>query len=317
MSRRRIMLLLLTVWVVGTVPLLVMGWRATGETRREVERGRLELALLAASQADHILGEAFFEIELIALPLLAGATVRHDCLDGESLGPVGREVTNFSRAFFVLDCDGRVLSSRPADAGGQVDEELAGELFAAAARATDRYVSDSFISLTSGHATGVLGLPLYGGNGARVGTLVSLVDLEQHFSEELAEVVQQLGATGHADLIGEQGTVLASTRHALSATRGLHPEFYRDIMEARRTRIQRVRYDESMADGSESHWHIMAYSPLRGAPWGIAIGASEDETLQVVRRQRRMLARLAAAAAGAVAVGAGLVTFGTSRASAG
>lgn len=123
-----------------------------------------------------------------------------------------------------------------------------------------------------------------------------LIDLEQHFSEELSGPAAQAGATGHADLIGQDCAVPTSTLHDLSATPGQHPTFHRDVMAAGGPSVQRVPHAVDRLDGEEQEWHVMAYSPLRSAPWGIAIGASETETLEVATGQRRTLFRLGIAA---------------------
>ncbi len=51
----------------------------------------------------------------------------------------------------------------------------------------------------------------------------------------------------------------------------------------------------------------MAYAPLRNAPWGIAIGASDEETMQVVTEQRRSFVILGVASFAVLCVGAALV----------
>ena len=217
--------------------MFVAGWRAADDAERLAERDRLDLSMLAATQADHIFGEAFFEIELMSTPLLDGATAQDGCLSAvDDFGPM-LDGANFSRALFVLDCNGGVVAAEPPDAADRLDRDVAGQLFDAAAGATDRYVSDSFILHSAGHAMGGLGLPLYGPDEIRLGTLVSLIDLEQHFSDELSGLAQRLGPSGHADLIGHDGMVLTSTVHELIATSGRHVDFYRDAVTAKRTSI--------------------------------------------------------------------------------
>ena len=56
--------------------------------------------------------------------------------------------------------------------------------------------------------------------------------------------------------------------------------------------------------GDQPKMHVMAYSPLRGAPWGLAIGSSEGETFAVADEGRRTVVRLGAAALAAIVVGA-------------
>ncbi len=313
MSRWRTVSVFLVASLLAVVPLLAFGWQAAAEAEREVARGRLQLVQLAATQADHILMEAFFEVELEASRVFGAVAASQRCLDRESLAPVDGRRSNFSTILVVLACDGEVIFTESEGEDVDADRDAATGVFAAAARATDRHISEPFISPSSGHRTVGLSLPLFGQNGARAGTIVGLMDLEQHFSTDLIDVARQLGSTGHADLIGEGGVVLASTRHAQGAIEGEHPSVYREMESATVAAVRRTEYVVSSADGAEPRWHIMAYSPLDGAPWGVAIGASEAETLETANRLRRTTIRLGIAAAAAVAVGAGLLAFAVPR----
>lgn len=299
--------------VAATLPLLVFGWRAAGETQHEAERRVLELAQLAATQADHILMEAFFEIELMASRVLVSTGPTATCLEGAESGPAGREPANFTSELFVLDCDGAVVVAEPSGESLLRNQQAASAVFLLAAGAEDRYISQPFVSPTSGHPTVGLGLPLFGRGGVRVGTVVGLVDLEQHFSVDLYAVVEQLGRSGHADLVGADGTVLASTSHGWSGTPGAHVGFYRAMSSGETSSVRRVRYEPNSHEPNDSDWHVMAYGPLGGAPWGVALGASESETLEAARDLRRLLFRLGAAAGATILTGAVVLAWSPPR----
>ena len=59
-------------------------------------------------------------------------------------------------------------------------------------------------------------------------------------------------------------------------------------------------------DGSPPH--IVAYAPLGGAPWGVALGASEADTFATPDARRRQLISAAIASAVTLALGLLLVT---------
>ncbi len=313
MNRRWAVSVFVTACIAAALPLFAFGWHAVAETEREAERRMLELAQLAATQADHILMEAFFEVELMASRALADGTVSGGCFAGDPPGAVDGEPANFSSVLFVLDCEGEVVFTELTGEYVRLDQEAAGGLFALAASATDRYISPSFTSPTSGHPMVGLSLPLFGEGGVRLGTISGLIDLEQHFSADLFEVVEGIGRSAHADLIAEQGAVIASTSHAQSGARGAHPGFYEEMAGAGGSSVRRVPYVASLGEAGGSHLHVMAYSSLGGAPWGVAIGASEAETLEAGQRLRRTLIRLGAAAAAALLVGAALVALTVPR----
>ena len=73
--------------------------------------------------------------------------------------------------------------------------------------------------------------------------------------------------------------------------------------------VKRVAHDADAASLDQSAWGVMAHAPLRTAPWGVAMGASEAEVLASVSRLRTRFIAIGAAslvtllAGGALAVG--------------
>ncbi len=90
-------------------------------------------------------------------------------------------------------------------------------------------------------------------------------------------------------------------------TPGDHPDFYEEMAEARTPSVERVPHETDGPEGDQSRWHIMAYAPLRDAPWGIAIGASEAETVAGANELRRTLVILGVASVAVLLVGGVLV----------
>jgi len=163
-------------------------------------------------------------------------------------------------------------------------------------------------------------VPVYDNEGSRRGTLVGLLDLTEPLVTDLVEPARILGSTGHADLVDERGLVhadlvderglvLASTSpsHVLQA--GDHPELYDAVARDRVPNVKRVAHNADATNLDQSPWHVMAYVPLRTAPWGVAMGASEAEVLASVSRLRTRFIAIGAAslvtllAGGALAVG--------------
>ena len=158
-----------------------------------------------------------------------------------------------------------------------------------------RGVSMPFLSPTSGHVEVALSVPVYDNDGSRRGTLVGLLDLTEPLVTDLVEPARILGSTGHADLVDERGLVLASTSpsHVLQA--GDHPELYEAVAVNRVPIVKRVEHDADASSLDQSAWHVMAYVPLRTAPWGVAMGASEAEVLAPVSRLRTRFVAIGAA----------------------
>ena len=290
--------------VLGIVAVLAMGsafwlgWQATNDTEERIESGRLGLAELAAAHADHIVTEAFFELELVA------EIVR---LDAES---ERAPATNFSAPLLLLDVAGGATaigagaSPRPA-----IDPRVA-EIAATLVAGTDRSVSEPFVLPATGHPTVALSIPLFDDGGVHTGTVVGFLDVDEHLRTDLQELTEQFGASAHVDLIDGQGAVLASSEHdpdaagleGLDGADGHHVDFYRRAASERRPMVELVPHP----DGSPPH--IVAYAPLSGAPWGIALGASEADTFATPDARRRQLVGAAIASAVTLALGLLLVT---------
>ncbi len=76
---------------------------------------------------------------------------------------------------------------------------------------------------------------------------------------------------------------------------GDHPELYEAVAVNRAPIVKRVEHDADASSLDQSAWHIMAYVPLRTAPWGVAMGASEAEVLEPVSRLRTRFVAIGAA----------------------
>lgn len=286
--RRQAIVILLVASLGAVVPFVMLAWEAASDTESDLKAERLRLAELAAAQADRILTEAFFELEL-ASALSPSYEEAGQESEGGPLRTLYGRATMFKAGILLLDGDGELVLAVPERETAGVERGLRAHLLAFSAAETDRSVSEPFVSVATGHATAALSVPLYDDSGQREGTLIGLMDLAEPLISGLVEPARFLGPAGHADLVDERGLVLASTEPQHVMTAGDHPAFYRRMAELRSPAIEKVRHEPSDIRGDQSRWHIMAYAPLRNAPWGIAIGASEESTLQTAREFRRNL----------------------------
>ena len=301
-----IAILLLTI-LAAMGPFVLLTWRAVGDTKADIEAERLRLAQLASAQADRILNEAFLEIEFASALVPASEDGDSVPSDGTPLRTFYGQAASFSAGVVLLDGNRTLVLAEPASAARGLDRGPPGRAISQAASATDRAVSEPFISPVTGHLVAALSVPLFGDDGGRTGTMIGLLDLTEPLIADLVEPARLLGSTGHADLVDERGLVLASTEQAHILTPGDHPEFYARMAEVRTPSVERVRHRPDGQDGEQSQWHVMAYAPLRGAPWGIALGASEAETVGGANELRRTLVILGVAAAAVLLVGGALI----------
>lgn len=122
------------------------------------------------------------------------------------------------------------------------------------------------------------------------GAAAAVVDLDGPYLDRVLLQAKMLGRTGRAMLVNEAGLILASTETWERLQPGEHLEFYREAGTARKPAVAVVPCQP--CPGSEAGGdHLMAYAPLRVAPWGVAVGGSAAESLAPVYALRsRVLA---------------------------
>ncbi len=299
---RSVLVVLIVASIVAVVPGLLYAWNAVGEVSAEVEASGLRLAQLASAQADRLLSEAYFELEVVA------QLVDFDSVDDETtaieIGPTGRlRVSSFHTAIIVIDPSGRILAEEPV---GRLRNARVARVAAEVER-EDRAVTEPWIDPVSGHVVVGLSVPVFDNDGTRTASVVGIVDLSEPLIADLVMPAARLGLTGHADLLDERGLVLASTEAGHVMTRGDHPEFYGRAVAERIPVVENVVHELDANALDRSPRHIMAYAPLRNAPWGVAMGASEEESLAVVRRLGLRLVAAGVASTAALALGIGFV----------
>jgi hypothetical protein len=277
-----------------------------GEVTDEIEDGRVRLAQLAATQADRVVVEAFYEVELMAQELTVGPSEATLESQADALREIHGRGASFHSGVVLLDGHGDRIGEVPADSfdGPEISEALQ-----LAAEATDRAVSRPWLDASSGHAMAALSVPIYERDGIRAATIVGIMDLAEPLISDLIVPAARLGPTGHADLVDERGIVLASTDPGHVLTAGDHPDFYRRAAVTRNAQVDRAAHDHEPNTADQSEIHVMAYAPLQNAPWGVAMGADEGETLEPVRRLQRRLLAVGAASAITLLLGIGLATL--------
>ena len=288
-ARRRVGIILIAA-VLGTmVPSLLLIRGVARAVDDEVTDGRLQLTQLMAAQGDRLLTEAFFEIDLMATGFTRGPDGQFLAEDtSDARVHFGRSAV-FSAGVVLLDGEGAVLFAEPVHTFDASVDEDALRALAAAAESADRRVSLPYLSSATGHIVVALSLPVFGSDGARTGTVVGIVDLTDPFITDLIQPARRLGNTGHADLVDERGMVLASTNPSHLLTAGDHPEFYVEMAGLGQAAIVSVAHSPDPGELDQSGIHVMAYAPLREAPWGVAMGASEADTFERADQLRRRL----------------------------
>jgi hypothetical protein len=286
--------------MVATTLAVGFAWRALDTMSDELRTARLREAELLAAQVEYFVSAAFFDLELTA----AVVATDMDAQRAPAFGTGSLPFDDSTVATLLFDGEGELAAMRPSSFVLSDAEVGRGELAAVVAAATNA-VSEPFTLAEGGHVVVALGVPMYASAGDRIGTVVGLIDLTGPVMAGFVEPAERIGVTGHADLIDDRGKVLVSTNPGHTLGEGDHPVFYTEAAELRAPLVRTVPHHADSGDVDVSAQHVMAWVPLRNAPWAVALGASEQETLAPVARLRTIL--VAAGLASLVVLAAGAV----------
>lgn len=286
-GRRRALSVLLASVAVAIIPAGAFGWSAIAEVGDHFRAGRLREAELLAAQVDQFVNDAFFDLELAAAALVPGPG--DELAGGVKNDPDSPSLDVAILATLLFDQSGQIVNTRPSAFAASHSDATRGVEVASVIAESTSSISPPFSLEGGNEVVAALAVPIFASTGDRLGTLVELIDLSGPVIAGFVEPASRIGATGHADLVDDRGMVLASTNpsHVLGA--GDHPEFYAEAAELRTSVVRSVPHDAGEGDVDLSSNHVMAWVPLRNAPWAVALGASEPETMASVTQLRRTL----------------------------
>ncbi|MEE8406382.1 MAG: cache domain-containing protein, partial [Acidimicrobiia bacterium] len=285
-SRRRVLWILATAVAVAIIPAGVFGWSAITEVGEQFRAGRVREAELLAAQVDQFIIDAFFELELAAAALAPGSgDGLAKRLETELDSPSLDEAT---LATLLFDEGGVIVDTRPTALLIAQRDAVQGREVASVVAESTSSISSPFRLAGGKEVVTALGVPIFASNGDRVGTFVGLIDLSGPVMAGFVEPASRIGVTGHADLVDDRGIVLASTNPTHVLGPGDHPEFYAEAVGLQTPVVRSVPHDAG-DDVDLSTTHVMAWVPLRNAPWAVALGASESETMAPVTQLRHTL----------------------------
>ncbi|HEX2034637.1 MAG TPA: ATP-binding protein [Chloroflexota bacterium] len=237
----------------------------------------------------------------------------------------------FVRSAFITDRGGRVRwTSRPDSR--EVNADLGAQPYVRGPLATGaRYASSVHPGESDGHPTVVFAVPVRGTSGVPLGVLGASIDPNHTTFQVLVVAAQQLGQTGHAELVDQDlrsivssrtsrvsrssaedadrrhrgrragtsqngGTAITSGEPGRGLREGEHREFYRSFLASRASGVGLTApLDDEDADEPGGR-HVMAFVSLESVPWGVAVGDSEAAFSAVSHRWRALIAPLGALA---------------------
>ncbi|HEV7663533.1 MAG TPA: ATP-binding protein [Chloroflexota bacterium] len=252
-----------------------LGMVVANEAADVLAKGRLDAAEIVAAELNHEVGEVFETLEYAAQQnpseLLASPVAVATPLTG-LLHPARDSVIRS----FVVSADGRLVGSSPSgwfDVGTDVSNLL---YVSEPLRTGHRYASPVGVDEETRQPIVILSVPMFDAEGNTIGVMGVAVDPKVSLLTTLVAGAQQMGDTGHAELVDQQNRLIASSEpgHVLGPAE--HPAFYNRFLptHTHAVGVTDPIGDEDPADRGQRH--VMAFVPLDVAPWGIALGGSQS-----------------------------------------
>ncbi|MFQ5578685.1 MAG: cache domain-containing protein, partial [Anaerolineae bacterium] len=274
-----------------SIAFVVLGERALRDSADRLLDERLVIAQMAASQIDNVLQEAIADLNRASRfadfdPNDPNLTDEKDVL-GHTYG----RSDTFASGIVFLDAAGRVVLAYPPGLYPTGSDLSTLPHIAAALAHQETTISAPFREPVNNRPVVAVTISISNDNHF-LGLLSGLVSLEGQAVLVPLQQAAALGHTGHAVLTDEEGRVLASTFNLPFLSPGEHVSFYRRAMAGGQPVVETVPFELDLPGEPAGHSHVMAFSPLRTAPWGVAVGGDLDETFAGVNRLRFGLALL-------------------------
>jgi signal transduction histidine kinase len=272
-----------------------LGELALQEGSDRLLKERLVIAQMAAAEIDLFLDEAIKELE--QAHRYADFDPRGVSIADEIhvLAHTYGRLGTFSSGISFLDADGLVVISEP---GNLFTPETDLSNSAHIARSLENQIptiSDAFYNPLTNQPVVAVTIPLFESE-ELIGLLSGLIDLTGEAIRQPLVRAAELGHTGHAILVDENGHTLASTFNMPFQAPGEHVNFYRSSLRSDFPVVETVRLESFEENSHTTRYHVMAFVTLDTAPWGVAVGGESEETFAGFERLRFGLTLLGVAA---------------------
>ncbi|MFQ5856240.1 MAG: ATP-binding protein [Anaerolineae bacterium] len=259
----------------------LLSLQAINDSTDRILQERRVIAEMAAVEIDGLLDRAFYELEKATDfapfdPYAPNLTAERHLL-AHAYGRIG----TLSLGVAFLDNTGHIVLTEPYDLSPKGTDWSAQPYILRALTTGARQISAPFVDPRTERPAVAVAVSIQNNQGQVISLLTGLIDLTDPEIREPIERAQQLGHTGHALIVNEEGLIVASTVPGHFLMPGEHQAFYRHMLAARQSAVGNVP-----TNGSHNQPHIMAFVPLDTAPWGVAVGGDAAETLAPVRRLR-------------------------------
>lgn len=267
----------------------VLAVRAVDSSTRRIVNERAVIAEMVAGEIEGVLDRSRRVLAAAAADKSFEASGASIVDADHALAHAYASQGSVALAMVVIDPSGRLRLAEPSRRLGGLRTVVPTE-FIARALVTRRPALSAPFRDRSGNPAVALAYPAVGVQGQLRFVLVEVLDVASpDFTKPLAEATR-LGRTGHGELVGPAGIVIASTETGDALEPGEHRPFYRRMLRSRSEGVDTVPYTPPKGPPlKHPPRHVMAWAPVPGAPWGVAVGGTVSDTFGAVQRLRRTL----------------------------
>ena len=249
----------------------VLEERALQDSLNRLLRERLAITQLVADQIDTVLDEAVSEMELVN----AVITFSDQPATFESIIPVVSEsygrIGLFASGVILLDAQGRVVYTEPPQIYAEGADLSTKQFVQDPLEQMAVTIADPFPHPQDQKPVTAVSVPIVQ-NEQFIGLLVGFLQMDGRGITSPMHRATIVGQTEHAVLVDHEGLALASTFGLPFRSPGEHQTFYQEAMRLGEPTIETIPFELDLPNEPQGHLHVMAFVPLKNAPWGLAVG---------------------------------------------
>lgn len=278
-----------------------LGLTAVQDSRQRALEQQQLIARAAAEHIDQNLRQALDILER------AAALPAFDMEDAdmapkkEALAALYDQTGLFRKTLFLADRNGTVLWAEPAACDIQLGTNVMHQANVSTALLTGQpAISGVECSLAAREPVACLTVPIRNSRGETVGLIGGALDLSGANVRGFLSALR-LGETGYAQVVDQEGIVLAATDSTGLFQRGEHGERFATLIAQKRETVGTCHSCHQQGQQTERRREVLAFAPLSVATWGVAVGQAEEEVLAPARTlQQRLLSLALLSLAGAL-----------------
>ncbi|MBI5304587.1 MAG: GAF domain-containing protein [Chloroflexi bacterium] len=282
--------------VIGMIALIgifsVLAIAAARETTDRALQERVVLAQVAAKHADYVLGTVRAGLDALA----AHPFMRQDRASREDRENELRDVVvrhSFpARQIFLLQPTGEIAAD-----SGDTDLRILPNIFPMVQ--SNAFVVTS-IALEPNARAIIAAVPVRDASNRVIGAVAAMLDLTEFGVSTLAPAAT-LGNTGYVEIVDVDGLIVSSTLPQRLLSRADHGESLVAMIGDGKSVVTTCHNCHNTATDIERRLEVIAFAPLKNAPWGVVVRQAEEEAFGSSRQlQGRIVLFAIVAVAGAI-----------------